>query len=252
MAKIIPAREEYTLERVEQSGYMDLFLEFQRRFSEYVGIAGQIGRSLITRVLPGLPPSENPFLDFVKNTPNFNRYVGDLEKVCDAAQKLEGQYDLGIGVAKKGLWSSFVFNLHGLPTRDVLVMRLGEGRFMLPISPLYRKDIEGKRILLFDNDLVTGRTIEALVGNLKPANPRSVDLLLIYGYPQFEEDFYGQVKDLFPEEAILGKTDDGKIVLDTSCNVPDGIDKAISLEVDFEPSKKNLVTIASKLGVNLK
>ena len=232
MTKIIEPRAEYTMEELTGSPLLKLFRKFEIGFRQYVGDR----------------------LGFVNQNeaPNFNRYKGDLERACHAAQTIGADYDVGIGLARKGMWLSYVFNLHGLPTFDVLVNRIGdEQRAMFPVSPLYTDTIRDKRVLLFDNDLVTGNSVKAVAENLQRGNPQSVDLLLVYGNTQLDPKFFDSIKESLKAPRIIGKTSEGKIVVNTRSEVPPSIVKARTLDEDFNTDRQHLEKLSQILGVKL-
>lgn len=237
--KIINLREEYTVDEAVKSGLTELFRAFEKGFREYL-----FPYSLMNGAYG---------LNFIQNFPNFNRYKGDLEKACHAAQTISKDYDLGIGIAKKGLWLSYVFNLYGLPTLNTLVVRNGnEDRLINQTNTLNEDSVKGKKILLFDNDLVTGNTVNALADKLLILKPEFIDLLLIYNHTEITPEFYKQVKPLFknkPDE--IGKMADGKIVLDAMCEIPKTIRKSMSLENDFISDRKYLDYLTQIFNIKL-
>lgn len=97
-----------------------------------------------------------------------------------AAQILMPQYDLGIALAVDGLTPAYFFDLHGFPVKAVRTHRRGNGAIWSPIDSLSQEDIENKRVLLFDNDVVTGRTIRKAGNELHKFSPRYLDLLLMH------------------------------------------------------------------------
>lgn len=104
----------------------------------------------------------------------------DVERACNAAQRLAVDYDLGIGLATSGLSLEFIFGLHGLPTKTIKLERRGRGAIWQPIDSLTDESIQDKRLILFDNDAITGRTLRRAVRELSRLAPRYIDLLLVY------------------------------------------------------------------------
>jgi hypothetical protein len=184
--------------------------------------------------------------------PNFNRYVGELERACHAAQELEGTYDLGVGIAKKGTWLSYVFHLHGFPTKEMYVIRTGEcERFMHPLSKLETKDIKDKRILLFENDLVSGNSVKAVSEEFLKRGAKQIDLLLVYKYTRQKVKDYEIVRKRFIDEPIIiGMTPSDEFVIDPTPNVPTSITATMSLEEDFQPQTRYRDNLLKRLRVD--
>ncbi|MDP3882170.1 MAG: phosphoribosyltransferase [Nanoarchaeota archaeon] len=231
--RIINPREEYSTTRIVEEGLAPLFRKFEQEFRKYT--AERLG------------------FERRYNTANFNQYVGYLERACHAAETLSSQYDLGLGVAKKGMWLSYVFSLYGLTAHDLLVARTGPvTRAGLPLTPLYSTDVPDKKILIFDNDLVTGKTVEAVAEKMIKAGAEKTDLLLIYGNTRLTPQFLEQVSPtLKARSKIVGITVDGEVVVNTHNQIPSIISQSWSLEKDFNPSRKHLTRLAEILGVKL-
>lgn len=229
--RIINERQEYTTEAVIEAGLENLFRTFERSFRVYTAAR------LTERAK--------------HEAPNFNRYLGYLERACHAAETIKDQYDVGIGIAKKGVWLSFVFSLYGLPTHDVLIIRTGDhARFRHPLTELYKRDVLNKKVLIFDNDLVTGTSVEVVSKGMLEAGAQQTDLLLIYGNTRLTPSYYEQVRAALREKPkIAGITKAGEIVVNTENQIPPSITRSLSLEKDFNPSKKHLATLAGILGV---
>ncbi len=176
---------------------------------------------------------------------------GALESACLAAEELVPSYDVGIGIAKKGLWLSFIFSLFDLPTFDLMVMRTGDSRVYCPMDPIFKETLEGKRILLFDNDAVTGKTIAAAAEAITSrCNIEFLDLLLISRYSHLSKEFYQQVKDQLAPTQFIGKSENGKYVVDTLLQIPSKlVRRKMTLEKDFKGQRQHLEKLKAKLGV---
>lgn len=243
MATILQSREEYTFREVEEQGLTHLFIAFERDFRQHL--------SGLESFFQNLTRSD---INITYKTPNFNRYKGDLERVCHAAQEIAGKYDFAMGIAKKGLWLSYVFKQHDLPIYDSLVFRNGQRqRIMCPLSNLTTAKIKNKKILICENDLVTGNTIDAVSTNLLQAGAKQVDLLLIYTTPELKPTFYEEVNQKFFASAlpVIGQTIEGDIVVDTSSRIPKSIGQSYSLQRNFNAGRQYLMPLAQKYGVLL-
>jgi hypothetical protein len=256
MGKIIfPDREEYSLEKIELEGRSTFFYVFQQSFIDYVRERLETGRKLLSISMFN-EDSRATLSRLLKDEhcvqfPNFNQYVGNLERAFNAASLLEKEYDLGIGIAKKGTWLSFVHGLNGLDTKEVLVSRYKDDRFMFPLSVIRSEDVEDKRIVIFDNDLVSGNSVKVVGEKMLSRNARSVDLLLVYGVTRLQPEFYEQIKGKFRNKPkILGKSESGEIVIDTRCETPDCINRTYSLDNDFSIGPERLNEIICRLMQN--
>ena len=177
---------------------------------------------------------------------------GALAGACRAAHELIPQYDVGIGIAKKGMWLSFIFSELGLETYDVFVARTGENdRFTFPMDPLYGQMLKGKRILLFDNDAITGQSISVVAeGFDSKVSPQSIDVLLISRYSHISEEYYSQIKDKLADGQLIGRSEKGKYVIDTFAQLPEKfVKKKMALESDFQGTTRDLARLKKKLGV---
>lgn len=103
-----------------------------------------------------------------------------LMNVANMAYNLVDEYDMGIGIAKGGLYCTYMFNQFGLPTKIANCHRKGEGATFEWLDEINERDIEGKRIAVFDKDVVSGRTSIRSLEEIQKYNPKSVDLVLNY------------------------------------------------------------------------
>jgi orotate phosphoribosyltransferase len=183
--------------------------------------------------------------------PTFCHHKGAFENACLAARSLKDDYDIGIGIAKKGMWLSFIFSLMGLPSYDLLSYRYGEGRILCPMDLGMKKEaVRGKRILLLDNDAITGDSVKAVVENLAEAGPECIDLLLLFRHSFITEHFHEQVKDRLLPEQHLGKTQDGEHIIDTLMPIPSKlVRKKMSVMGDFKGRRSDLKKMKVRLSV---
>jgi len=103
-------------------------------------------------------------------------YSYDKYEVLNAANVLAPDYDIGIGNAKGGLFSSFYFSLFDLP---VILAQTHHTKsrvtFRWHDSP---EVIEGKKIIVFDQDIKSGKSLDRLIGEIGRHNPSFVDIFL--------------------------------------------------------------------------
>ena len=100
------------------------------------------------------------------------------DRIPEAAKDLRGSYDICVALAMDGLGFGFVFHEHGWPTKVVRLHRKGSGATYDEITPISRQDIAGKRVVLLDNDMCTGRTMSRAVRELQAHKPECIDALL--------------------------------------------------------------------------
>jgi len=200
-----------------------------------------------------------------------------IHKACDAAQKLETEYDLGLAIARDGLWLGYIFDKHGWPVNITRMHRSGGGATWQPID-FTEEDIKGKRVLVLDSDTVTGRTIKTAVSELQKLGPESVGVLLMYDSVPIMVDtaksilsdfdirpalFDGanKVLELLPTsnglelKCQIGNGapkieyygDGHYLWLKCEANVPEGI-KAMSLQRNFDPSAQAVVELGIRMN----
>jgi len=194
-----------------------------------------------------------------------------------AAQILANEYDLGIELARDGLLLGYIFNLHGLPTKAVKLGRRGRGATWRPLEDIMPEDLKNKKLIVFDNDAVTGRTLRRTVKELSKFAPAYMDLFLVMNYtpvsPKKYEDW--RKRGYLPSALELFKKDlpnldiidcqfagdvyritycekngygckrvseRDLIGLDTRTNVPPGFRKIMTLD-DFEKSYGSLLKL---------
>ena len=243
--------DEKWLRRLAETNPSELALyeQFNHHFKEYV-----MSRAWEILAVQGIrcPKVE---------APDFNRFNGCLTKAWEAASELGRRYDLIIGIARKGLWLSFVFNLYGLENvREVYLARENGGRKYCPISPIYKRDVEGKRILLLDNDALTGRSVKAIADHLKGVGARQVDALFIHDVCEPEDVQPSDLKDrlflrpFLDVPRLLGQREDGKLVIDfrSQLRQVEAVDRVMTLRKNFSRIRKPkevMPKIGRRLGV---
>lgn len=248
--------EEYHLDEIKKAGLVDLFFKFERGYRNH--LVKKVGGwpSLAERIAPIITPAVLPVLSEklvpeIRDAPNYNRYKGYLERACCAAKRLRQNYDLGIGIAKKGLWMSYIFGKYGLTIRDILTVREGRNRFTVPLDEIYRRDITNKRIIIFENDVVTGGTLRDVSDHLRKAEPKSIDLLVVFGITRLKKEFYEQVKPEFKHDPHVCEKKDTEIAIDCSSEVLPYVRRIIALDKDFKPNRNYLLPLAKMLNAQL-
>lgn len=105
-------------------------------------------------------------------------YSLELWNVVNMAYHLKGKHDIGIGIARGGLLSAYIFGLFGLPIKLADAHRRGKGATFEWLDELREDDIKGLKIAVFDKDVVSGRTTRRALQEIQRYDPQSVDLVL--------------------------------------------------------------------------
>ena len=90
---------------------------------------------------------------------------------------LKDEFDLAVGTAKSGLYGAFLFDLYGTPAIAVDAHRHGNGATFHSNEDL-SKLIPGRKVVVCDKDVVSGRTSRRVLRELKKYDPESVSLVL--------------------------------------------------------------------------
>lgn len=105
-------------------------------------------------------------------------YSLDLPSTLNMTYHLHNNYDVGIGIAKGGLFSSYLFNLFGLPIKVAQCHNQERETSFNWMDEVDNDSFEGKRIAVFDKDVVTGRTSKRTLDEVQKYDPKTVDLVL--------------------------------------------------------------------------
>lgn len=185
---------------------------------------------------PALRHGMPHFLTAVHETVNFNRYEEHLERACDAAVRLPS-YDIVMGIAKKGMWLSYVLHKMGRTTSDAWLERHGDKRASVMLGPIDGRSVQGRKILLVDNDVLTGTSLNHTMNGLRKFSPARCDVLLIYNHAQIAAKDHEGIKSKLDKSKTLGQ-ENGLVYLD--CRAQLTADKIFTLAEDFKPNRKAL------------
>jgi len=123
----------------------------------------------------------NNFKKYCRNRRVKPRAEFSPTNTINAAYALSPKYDVGVGIARGGLTSSYVFNLIGLPVILCEAHRKGNGAtFEWKHSP---EKLKGKRILVLDKDSVSGRTLRRTVREILPYSPSDLGVYFNHNPP---------------------------------------------------------------------
>lgn len=90
------------------------------------------------------------------------------------AYNLVENYDIGIGIAHGGLFFGWLFELFGLQVKIVDFHRKNKDDTLKWIDSINSEMLAGKNIIVFDNDVRTGRTTRRVLRELKQYKPKGV------------------------------------------------------------------------------
>jgi hypothetical protein len=247
--------QKQTIEEIERNGQTELYRAFEKTYRKWLNekveqwpdvaerLRGKIGDQTLLEITRLNIPE-------IAESNNFNIHRGALERACAAAKHLAYRYDIGTGIAKKGLWTSFIFNLYGLKTRDCLIIRADNNRLAVPLDFAYSKDYARSNVILFDNDALTGKTIQEAKRHVSKTNPKSIDALLIFETTELSEEELEIAAPNMKYPPKIIKKENGILYMDTTGEVQPYVRKLITLEQNYKPRPELLSGLAKKLGVH--
>jgi hypothetical protein len=106
--------------------------------------------------------------------------------VINMAYHISGDYDIGIGIARGGLSTAYIFELFELPIKVVQSHKKGEETTFEWVTKTNQKgleeklleDLEGKKVVVFDKDVRSGITTKRVLKEIQKYAPKSIDLVL--------------------------------------------------------------------------
>jgi hypothetical protein len=193
----------------------DAVLTFEQSFTRYLGKTMEraqrryerIMRSVEGRWVPPVLDAEiRGIIAGIPSTTSFSSHIGVLNSGWAAAEQLRGEYDMKLGMARKGLWLSHVFDLAGWEGNDVLVMRGGfnDRRINIFLDP--DEQLSGKRVLLLDNDLMTGQSASNLAKHvMMDCKAKEVGVLTVYDHCDLTQEEFEIGKSMLDPKRVLGR-----------------------------------------------
>lgn len=106
-----------------------------------------------------------------------------------AAQKIRPLYDVGVCIAKGGLYVAYLLHFAGLPIMDVEMKRKGTGARWIPQPSFAGEKLTGQKVLIAENDTVTGRTLRRAVQEIKKYSPLEMGVCFM----DEQRDIFGRV-----------------------------------------------------------
>ncbi len=130
----------------------------------------------------------------------------NLCKHANMAHRIAGNYDIGIGIAKGGLFLTYLFDFFGLETRviEAHAHKEDEPKTFKWVDRIDNLKIKDKKVILFEDDIVSGRTAIYVAEKLREYEPEQLDLALIHDPndimgDQFQRDADSKFKKEFPK-----------------------------------------------------
>ncbi|MBU0457253.1 MAG: phosphoribosyltransferase [Nanoarchaeota archaeon] len=119
-------------------------------------------------------------------------YSSEMPQLLSAASRLCDDYDISTPLTSGGIYTGLIFNLFGLPLVLARAKRRGKGA---QFEWLENPDVlEGKKVLVMDDSVVTGRTLRRVEKEVQKYNPGQVDVF--FTYSEVHSDFR-KVPDTF-------------------------------------------------------
>lgn len=124
---------------------------------------------------------------------NFAAYLGDhspkdknlFSGILEAGFALRKKYDTAVAIVQGGLWLGYLLRQMGLPTVLVDPVERTENviRWSGGTPEFLRERLSGKKVLLLDKDVVSGRTLDLVSRELiKRFNPSQLGLLVFHPF----------------------------------------------------------------------
>lgn len=213
----IPTPYTYTPEALRMMGLQKIFEAFESSSREYLEVMRASGdimldatlnqrlisddlREPVTQFLREKIAGITDFIDFM----SYTMEVGNIERTWLAAQSLKEDYDIAIAIGRKGMWLGHIFRLAGWDVYDVLAVRadLEISRIVLPLEfiPAFRN----QRVLLLENDVITGNTVSAVAEHIRNKGASLIDLFLLFDHLTTDRISFEEIKHLIDPERVIG------------------------------------------------
>mgnify|MGYP001564541912 CR=1 FL=1 len=141
-----------------------------------------------------------------------------------ATKEAAREYDVGVAIANDGVLQGYLAETFGLRTFNVKMSRFGKGATWVPLDKIEKQDINGKKVIVFDVDVVTGRTLKRAARELCAFNPTGLDLLLTRQEVTLSKEEYQDWRRVFTKKPVLEERGDS-YVLDCKTMVPSEFQK---------------------------
>lgn len=161
-----------------------------------------------------------------KNYDNWFKYY--FERASKRTEELRDEYDLGFAITSHGLWLGYLFERAGLPMYIAHVKRKGNGAQVKLDDKLTEKDLEGRRIILLDDAIETGRTLRAVTNQIRGNNPEVIDALVYHSFQEVSPERYGKIQHYGIPEGLRVPHREGMYLLAKDFDI-EGINRVLTL-----------------------
>ncbi len=157
-------------------------------------VEGYVGNDLTTKIYNG-------FKTWHRNLGIVNAYTLGIYQTANLAYNLalSSQFDIGVAIAKGGLELAYLFELFGMDVKIIEAHKRGLNVSFNWVTQIKPNDFNGKKVLVFDKDVVSGRTSRRVAQEIGRYNPSSISLCL-YHSPVGEERKIGTISKNIPKE----------------------------------------------------
>lgn len=181
------------------------------------------------------------FIEYGDTWFGINRCNANFSSIFGVAKELHKDYDLGIALARGGTDFGYVAQKFGFPVLNVKMDRMEDSydATWKPIDKITEEKINSKRVVVFEDDVTSGRTLTRVIKEIKELNPSFMDLLLNTRHANIPPEEYSNYKQMgwikedlknvsSAEDCVYHAT-----IYDTSPLIPIGFRRIISWE-DFK------------------
>jgi len=133
---------------------------------------------------------------------------------CSYLKEITSQYDLGVSIANGGIYLGFLAEMVDFPVMYVQMKRKNGAVSWKPTSNFQGNLLPGRKVLILEDDIDTGKTIRRAIDEIKQFRPSEVDILLAGGNilavfpPEGSKKVYqmGEAKAIgYEQESVLSR-----------------------------------------------
>lgn len=118
-----------------------------------------------------------------------------------AIHNLAREYDIAVPIARGGLYQGAIANLWDMPTRIVDIAahkrKVPKGKWVNPVIP---EDFNGKKVLFFDKDAVTGASVRKALDMLASFEPEDIGIYFTHHAMRRGDVSIGTIVESLPPE----------------------------------------------------
>jgi hypoxanthine phosphoribosyltransferase len=129
---------------------------------------------------------------------------GEIIPQINMAYNLAREYDIGVAIANGGLLPGFFFEQSGLPVEVAEFHRRSRSDKVTWKTNVNQDTFKGKKVLVMEKDVVTGKTATRVLNEIMKHNPYQVDIALAlnpissqFGIGCFEQNIPAEYKNKY-------------------------------------------------------